>query len=76
MSMMIPVWLIYKRGEPRVYARTTPIPLDLSRRWRADGFKIYRSDLYMPEEDVQDIDGVLARRSVELVDDNDPDTSG
>lgn len=66
--MMIHVWLIYKKGEPRVYTRTTEPPEDLADKWRSEGFRIYRGDFVLPEEDDTPTDGFPMRSVVELTD--------
>ena len=46
--MIVPVWLVYKRGEPRIYARTTCPPSDLVQRYKEQGFTIFRAEVPLP----------------------------
>lgn len=46
--MIVPVWLAYKKGEPRIYARTTCPPDDLAQRWKEQGFTLYRAEVPLP----------------------------
>lgn len=58
--MMVQVWLIYKKGEPRVYTRTTEPDEFLAKEWKRQGFKLYRGNMFIPEEDNTPLDGSTA----------------
>lgn len=67
--MRVNVWLIYKKGEDRVYTRTTEPPDDLAEGWRREGFRIYRGVLLLPLADDTLVDDVVtAAVDVESVD--------
>ena len=57
--MMVSIWLIYKKGEPRVYTTSLQPPDDQADRFRKDGFKIYRAEVWVPTEDDTIVDSVI-----------------
>lgn len=49
--MIVNVWLVYKRGEPRVYTWTFLPAEDQVAIFRKDGFKIFRAEVDLPVDD-------------------------
>jgi hypothetical protein len=57
-GMMVHVWLAYKKGEDRVYTRTTEPPDDLVKKWQGEGFKVYYTPIFLPTEDATPVDAI------------------
>lgn len=55
--LCVNVWLVYKAGEPRVYSRTTEPDADQRAAYRRDGFKIYKTCVFLPEAEPTGIVG-------------------
>lgn len=49
--MIVNVWLVYKRGEPRTYTWTTLPSEDQIRIFRKDGFQIFKAEIELPVAD-------------------------
>ena len=62
--MIIPVWLIYKKGEPRIYTSSVCPPDDRVERWRKEGFSIYRAEVLIPAWDK--VDGSVFAQAEEV----------
>jgi len=48
--MNIYIWLMVKKGEPRVYTTHTGPSDEQYASWRAQGFKVYRLGIDLPDE--------------------------
>jgi hypothetical protein len=55
--VIINVWLIYKKGEPRTYTTTVQPDEERAKAYRSQGFSIYRAEVNLPVSD--DVDDVL-----------------
>lgn len=58
--MIVNVWLIAKKGEDRVYTRTTQPDETQVKAYKEAGFKVYRAAILMPTTfDDDDLDGTV-----------------
>jgi hypothetical protein len=49
--MKVNVWLFYKAGEDRTYARTTPPPEWQMGQFKNDGFRVFRAEVDLPVDE-------------------------
>lgn len=53
--MLVNVWLVHKRGEPRIYTWTFLPTEDQLAIFRKDGFKIFRAEIELPVDEDTDV---------------------